>query len=181
MCKAHRFAPVPKKIVTFPAWLTLPQNTYIWQGKSPGDERQTSSGLGGTSAVKHASTCSPLSTWVAPLTSLWKQACSCQGLQEDCVLVSSCRQLFQLLLFFAYLLKRTLSKSVLVGWESFDDSELQSTTVLLRAWKKHTHMHTGASEGEPAVFRFLSSGLRKYLFSVPLSNRMAAEAVCHGC
>lgn len=35
---------------------------------------------------------------------------------------------------FAYLLKRTLSKSVLVlvGLESCDDSELQSTTVLLR-------------------------------------------------
>jgi len=31
-----------------------------------------------------------------------------------------------------HLLKRTLSKSVLVGSESFDDSELQSTTVLLR-------------------------------------------------
>lgn len=43
-----------------------------------------------------------------------------------------------------HLLKRTLSKSVLAGSESFPDSELQSTTVLLRPCK---NTHTGASEG----------------------------------
>lgn len=100
MCEAHKFAPVPKKTVSFPAWLTLPQNNYIWQGKNPGEKRQTSSGLGGCGSVKHANTCLPLSTWIAPLTSLEKQACSCQGLQEDCVLMSSCRLPFQLLFFF---------------------------------------------------------------------------------
>lgn len=44
--------------------------------------------------------------------------------------------------------------------------------------KTHTQV---LLKGEPAAFRFLSSGLRKYLFFAPLSNRMAAEAVCHGC
>lgn len=67
---------------------------------------------------------------------------------------------------------------MLVGSESFDDSELQSTTVLLRLEKTHTQV---LLKGEPAAFRFLSSGLRKYLFLVLLSNRRAAEAVCHGC
>lgn len=49
----------------------------------------------------------------------------------------------------------------------YSDLEKTHTQVLLK--------------GEPAAFRFLSSGLRKYLFLVPLSNQMAAEAVCHGC
>lgn len=36
-------------------------------------------------------------------------------------------------------------------------------------------------KGEAAALRFLSPGLRKYLFSVLLGNRVTAEAVCHRC
>lgn len=55
-----------------------------------------SSRPGRSSLIKHTNTCLSLSTWLAQQSSLEKQASLHLGLQKGCVLVLSCRQIFQL-------------------------------------------------------------------------------------
>lgn len=142
--KAHRFAPVPKKSQLSCLINITSEQVYLTGEKSRGRKKtnllqawwiQFGKARQHLLTLKHMSSTIDFFGKTGMIMSRFAGGL-CFGLELQVAFSAS--------FVFAYLLKRTRSKSVLAGSESFDDSELQSITVLLRPWK---NTHTGASEG----------------------------------